>query len=135
MDIIRAMLARAGGHLYDGLEFMSPEIELHLSGAFPDLEGVYQGHAGVREFVALFNPPWKELTVQPYRFVDAGERVLVLSHFHGTGRDGIEVTLRMAHLWKLRDGLIVRMDAFVDEQEAFTAAGISDSPPDTAAPP
>ena len=62
----------------------------------------------------------------PQRFFDLGERVLVLSRFEATGRDGIEANLPMAHLWTLRDGKVVRMDAFADQQKALEAAGLSE---------
>jgi len=120
------MVETAGGHLDAGLEFMDPEVELHLSGVFPDLDPVYRGHEGVLEFVSLFNAPWEELSVTPQRFFDLGERVLVLSRFEARGRDGIEANLPMAHLWTLRDGKVVRMDAFADQQKALEAAGLSE---------
>src|SRR2546427_13227222 len=107
VEIVRALVETAGGHLDAGLSFLAPDIELHLTGVFADLDPVYRGHRGVLEFVDVFNAPWQELSVVPERFIDLGERVLVLSQFHGEGRDGIEVSLRLAHLWTLRNGLIV----------------------------
>lgn len=76
--------------------------------------------------VALFNVPWAELTVEVERFIDLGEQVLTPSHFDGTGRDGVEVRLPLAHLWTLRDGLVPRMDAFSDHADALEAVGLSE---------
>ena len=126
VEVIRRMVETAGGHLDAGLEFMDPEVELHLSGVLPDLDPVYRGHEGVLEFVSLFNEPWEELSVTPSRFFDLGEQVLVLSQFEARGRDGIETSLPMAHLWTLRGGKVVRMDAFADQQQALEAAGLSE---------
>lgn len=103
---------------FDGV---SPEIEFHLSGAFPDLEPVYRGHAGVRRFFEQFTEPWEELSVEPDRFVDRGSRIVALVHFHARGRDGIEVQLPLAHLWTIEDGQAVRMDADADQDEALKA--------------
>jgi hypothetical protein len=62
---------------------MSPDIELHMSGVFPDLPPVYRGHDGVRQFVARFVATWEELMPDTYRFEDLGDRVLTLTHMRG----------------------------------------------------
>jgi ketosteroid isomerase-like protein len=126
VEIVRTLTRTAGADLTGWLEFMAPEIELHLSGVFPDLEPVYRGHEGVREFFAHFNTTWEELVPEVYRFVDLDDRVLALSHFRGRGRNGIEVVLEMGHVWTLRDRLIVRMDAFADPRKALEAVGLSE---------
>jgi len=125
VELIRTLTSTAGADLSGWLEFMSPEIELHLSGVFPDLEPVYRGHDGVRQFVARFNATWDELVSDAYRYEDLGDRVLSLTHMRGRGRGGIEVVLEMGHVWTLRDGLVVRMDAFADPNKALEAVGLS----------
>jgi uncharacterized protein len=126
VEIVRRLYETTDGHLDAGLEFLAPEIELHLTGVFPDLEPVYRGHEGVQEFVERFNAPWEELSVDPSRFIDNGDQVLVFSHFHARGRDGIEVSIPLAHLWTLRSDQVVRMDAFADQEKALEAAGLSE---------
>jgi uncharacterized protein len=124
--IVRTMFETAGARLDKALEFLAPDVELHLSGTFPDLDPVYRGHQGVRDFSALFNSPWEKLELEAERFIEVDGRVLVLSRFHGIGRDGIDLRLPLAHLWTLRDGLVVRMDAFRDRQKALEAVGLSE---------
>jgi ketosteroid isomerase-like protein len=126
VELIRALTSTAGADLSGWLEFMAPEIELHLSGVFPDLEPVYRGHDGVRQFVAGFNATWDELIADSYRYEDLGDRVLTLTHLRGRSRGGIEVVLEMGHIWTLRDRLVVRMDAFADPNEALEAVGLSE---------
>jgi ketosteroid isomerase-like protein len=72
-----------------------------------------------------FSEPWVELTVEPSQVIDLEQRVLVFLRFHAKGRDGIEVELPLAHLWTLREGLAVRMDAYSDQRQALEAAGLS----------
>jgi ketosteroid isomerase-like protein len=124
VEVVQTLTRTAGADLSGWLEFMAPEIELHLSGVFPDLAPVYRGYEGVREFVARFNATWEELTPDTYRYEDLGDRVLSLTHMRGRGRDGIEVVLEMGHVWTFRDGLIRRMDAFADPEKALEAAGL-----------
>ena len=107
------------------LESLAPEIEIHLGGVFPDLEPVYRGHSGVRRWVEQTWEPWEELSIEPDRIIDLGPRLLVLAHFHAKGRDGIEAQRRVAHLWTMRDGQAIRMDAYSDQEDALEAVGLS----------
>ena len=66
-----------------------------------------------------------ERVLDAERFIDLGDQVLVLSHFDARGRDGIEVRLSLAHLWTLRNGQVVRMDAFRDHHTALEAGGLT----------
>lgn len=109
------------------LESFSSEVKFYLSGVFPDLDRMYRGHEGIQELNDQLNAPWEEFSLEPDRFVDIGERVLVLSHSHGRGRDGIKVRLSLAHLWTLRNGQAVRVDAFSDQQEALEAVRLADA--------
>lgn len=126
VEVVRKLAETAGAQLDAGIHFLAPDIELHLTGVFPDLDPVYRGHEGVRRFAALFIAPWEELSLNAERFFDLGERVLTLSRFEARGRDGIEVNLEMAHVWTLRGGLVVRMDAYADRGEALEAAGLDE---------
>ena len=114
------------GSLDASFEFLARQVEFHLAGAFPDLDPVYRGRDGVRKLNEQLSEPWEQFRLEPDRFIDLGEQVLVLSHFHGKGRDGIEARLPFAHLWTVRDGLVVRMDAFASHAEALEAVGLSE---------
>lgn len=107
-------------------EWFAPEIEFHLAGLFPDLERVYRGPMEVRTFLERFSEPWVELTVEPVKVIDLEQRVLVFLRFHAKGRDGIAVELPLAHLWTLRNGRAVRMDAYSDRRKALEAADLSE---------
>jgi ketosteroid isomerase-like protein len=128
VEIVRAMyeVANAGGKLGANFDVLAADVEFHVSGAFPDLDRVYRGHAGVRKLNEALNAPWETLSLEPSDFIDAGSRVLVLSRFHARGRDGMEVRLDLANLWTLRNRQIVRMDAFSDQERALEAFGPSE---------
>jgi uncharacterized protein len=99
--------------------------------AFPDLAGPHHGHDGVRAYARAITDAWEEFTVCPERFVDLGERVLVMTREQGRGRaSGIEVQSRpTAHLWTLRDGRVARFEVFWEREEGMRAAGVSPRPP------
>jgi ketosteroid isomerase-like protein len=128
VEIVQAMyeVANAGGKLDANFDVLAPEVEFHVSGAFPDLDPVYRGHEGVRKLNEALNEPWLTLSLDPERFIDAGSQVLVLNRFHARGREGMEVRLELANLWTVRDGQIVKMEAFADQKSALEAVGLSE---------
>jgi ketosteroid isomerase-like protein len=128
VEIVRSMYAaaNAGDKLEANFEVLAPDVEFHVSGAFPDLDRVYRGHEGVEKLNQALNEPWVTLSLDPEKFIDVGSRVLVLSHFHARGRDGMEMRRRLANLWTVRDGQIVRMEAFADHVSALEAVDLSE---------
>jgi uncharacterized protein len=126
VEIVRAMYETISGKLHGDPGLLAPEVEFHLPGVFPDLDPLYRGREGFQKLIDQFNAPWEEISLDPDRIMDIGKRVLVLSHFQARGRDGIEVRLPFAHLWTLRNGQVVRMDAYSDQQKALEAAGLSE---------
>jgi ketosteroid isomerase-like protein len=128
VEVVRAMyeVANARGKLDADFALLAPDVEFHVSGAFPDLDPVYRGHEGVRKLNEALNEPWLTLSLDPEKFIDAGSRVLVLNRFHARGRDGMELKLDLANLWTVRDGQIVKMEAFADHERALEAVGLSE---------
>ena len=110
-----------------------PEVELHTArldgeiAAF-DLRDVYRGHSGLLEFVERWLEAWEELRVELEEVIDCGDRIMVLMHQHGRGRaSGAEVDHEFAQLISLGDnGLAIRVDNFMDHQEALEAVGLSE---------
>lgn len=128
VEVVRAMyeVANAGDELDANFALLAPEVEFHVSGAFPDLDSVYRGHEGMRKLNEALNEPWASLSLEPVEFIDTGSDVLVLSQFRAVGRDGMEVQRELANLWTVRDGLILRMQAFPDHDSALEATGLSE---------
>lgn len=88
---------------------------------------VYRGHDGVREFFRDWLGLWESTSSHPERFLDAGDRVVVLT-LETTKAGGLEVTERhaelYAELYTLRDGKVVHWCAFVNQADALSAAGL-----------
>ena len=103
------------------LRVQSEDVEWHGPRIFPDLAGPHRGHDGIRAYTRRVMDAWSEFSVIPEKFVDLGERVLVLTRERGRGRaSGIEVQSRpTAHLWTLRDGIVVRFQVFWDREDAL----------------
>jgi ketosteroid isomerase-like protein len=72
--------------------------------------------------------PWSgsPIHIEPETILDVDdERVLALVRVSSTGRgSGVEVELRPAHEFTLRDGLIVRFKAYRHRDDALEATGM-----------
>jgi ketosteroid isomerase-like protein len=86
----------------------------------------YRGHEGIRAWYAETNEPWAELHAEPERFIDAGERTVVIIALHARVPGGrVDVGARIAHVITIRDGKIVRLDGYDEPDNALAAAGLS----------
>jgi ketosteroid isomerase-like protein len=67
---------------------------------------------------------YPDFRMEPERFVDAGEDVVVTGTSTGTSASGVQTTLRQGYIWTIRDGKAVRFRWFNDPDEALRAAGV-----------
>jgi ketosteroid isomerase-like protein len=87
---------------------------------------VYSGQAGLRRLLREIREVWDEFRVTPERFVDAGNRVVVIESIRGRGRtSSVPVEGRSASIWTLRDGQIIHMETGYDPQEALKAVELA----------
>jgi uncharacterized protein len=103
----------------------SPDIEW-----IPDWrvgEGPVRGREQVIRFFRARAEVFEELRTDPERLWDLGDRVLAFVRHTGTGSSsGAGFDIRIAHLWALRDGVVVRGEGYADRDEALEAAGLSE---------
>jgi ketosteroid isomerase-like protein len=69
---------------------------------------------------------YPDFRVEPERFVDVGEDVVVIGTARGTAASGIEAQWRMGYVWTVRDGRAVRFRWYNNPDEALEAVGLSD---------
>jgi ketosteroid isomerase-like protein len=82
--------------------------------------GAYRGRDAIEAFLDGFLESWEEFRQEPEQFVDAGERVGIVLHSYARGKgSGVEVEMRYAHVWTMRDGQGVRVDTYEDAAEAL----------------
>ncbi len=100
---------------------LAPDAEWHESGELPDSD-VFRGREAVRTFLHDFLQQWSEFHQEVEDVLIEGERALVMIHLTARGRgSGAGVDARYAHLWTLRDGVGVRVDAYYDRDAARRA--------------
>jgi ketosteroid isomerase-like protein len=84
----------------------------------------YRGADGVRRWFAGFEGSLDDVRIEPLDLIEVGDSVLMPSRLTGRGSEsGIEVEQAVVQLWRFRDGLVVRIEAFPDLDSARGAAG------------
>jgi uncharacterized protein len=97
----------------------------------PDMEYVnppYAVESGTRRdrrALASIREVYPDFRVEPERFVDAGDQVVVIGTAHGTAASGVVAQWQQGYVWTVRDGRAVRFAWFSDPAEALNAVGLS----------
>jgi ketosteroid isomerase-like protein len=89
---------------------------------------VYLGHDGVRDWFADTYEPWADLRVEPVRFIEAGDRVVVVVVCLRARVPGGRVTLdsEIAHVVMIREGRVVGLDGYDEPGAALSAVGAAE---------
>jgi ketosteroid isomerase-like protein len=88
-------------------------------------DAVESGTRRGRKSLAIIREVYPDFRVEPERYIDAGEDVVVIGTARGTGASGLEVQWRQGYIWTVEDGQAIRMRWFNDPDEALAAAGLS----------
>lgn len=88
-----------------------PDIEVDLSGLFPDFERVYRGHAGLADLWHQMHGAWEEFRIEPEQIFAEGDSAYTAAiRFRGRGSaSGLNVEMRFSHGLHLEDGLVRRV--------------------------
>ena len=112
------------------LELLDPDVEIHTSGAFPDLSPVYRGHMGAVKFWQQLREPWGVFRIEVEGFEEEGDCVAASIKFRATGVDsGVEVELRFGSGIRVRDGIATHIVNARTAREAL--AGLRQTAPET----
>ena len=110
------------------VRYWSDDIELVVpADAFLE-GGTFEG----KDVVGRWFLDWFRSFERGYRFNleearDLGDAVLVVAKHQGRGRaSGAEVQVRMAYLYRVRDGKVARIELYLGRAEALEAAGLSE---------
>lgn len=110
-------------------EIFDPEASIRFvdaeGGALGDMEVSSHGIEGLVAGWTEWLEPWQEFHLQLEEHIDAGERgVLTLAVLGGLMRNGLEIDQAAASLTRIRGGLIVAMDFYLDRDQARADAGL-----------
>jgi ketosteroid isomerase-like protein len=97
--------------------FLDPEVEwVPISDSLLAVES-YRGFDGVRRFWSEFLSAWETYGVELLGVHDAGDRVAVVVHVVGRTHE-LELDETQSSLLTLRDGRVVRVEAYADPEAA-----------------
>jgi ketosteroid isomerase-like protein len=108
-------------------QFFDPEVVLE-AGSDVFTEGRWRGHEGAVGFVAnqMEVLDGMFLRLDDYREVDENCVVVEIT-FGGSARHtGIDVEMHPIHVFRMRDGKVLRWQVFVDRNAALEASGLEE---------
>ncbi len=99
---------------------LSPDIEIVQSKELP-WGGVYRGHDGARQFFGKLGSQI-DSTLDIERVISAEDHVVAIGWTHGTVKEtGVSYRVPIAHVWHVRDGLVVQTQFFIDHPAMLEA--------------
>jgi ketosteroid isomerase-like protein len=119
-----AMDAWNRGDWDEALKDAAPDVELDNSSNTGEWRGVHMGPDEVKRMWKKFVEPWESVRFEIDEFIDAGEHVVTRQTAQFTGRDGIQVETHTGWCWTFRYGVLTRLFASNELDEALEAAGL-----------
>lgn len=115
-EAISARDYEAGFALLDhDFEWLEPKETL--------IGGNHRGFEEVRQAIEAQLEVWEEFTIDPEEFYEVGDRVAVSVRQRARGgSSGVEVEIRIGHLWTVGDEKVIRLEVFPAREDARKAA-------------
>jgi ketosteroid isomerase-like protein len=105
------------------LEWIDPQIEITQTTLLP-WGGTFQGQQGLMSFAGKLLAS-VDSQVEMEEFVEAGERVVAIGHTRGHVRaNQREFDVRAVHVWTVRDGKVLRFEAYIDTPKMLEALNV-----------
>ena len=118
VDVVRAIYdAWAEGK--SARDFIDDDVE-YVNPPYAVEPGTVRG----RKAFGRIRDVYPEFRLEPERYIDAGDDVVVIAKAHGRGASGLETQWRQGYVWTVRNGVAVRFRWFNDPREALEAAGV-----------
>jgi ketosteroid isomerase-like protein len=103
-----------------------PDLELDWSASVGWLADVYRGFDQALRFYADYFEAFDKIVIEPDRFIEAGDSVVVPNVARQWGRDGIEVSARGTFVFTIRNRNITRICLYQETEQALKAVGLEE---------
>jgi ketosteroid isomerase-like protein len=100
--------------MHDDVEYVNP----------PD--AVEPGTLRGRESFNRVRDIYPDFAIEPERYVEVGDEVVVVATVRGSTESGMQFNWRQGYIWTVRDGKAERMRWFNDPRTALAEAGVED---------
>jgi uncharacterized protein len=125
LQVVRDLYEAASRRDLDALfRLAHADMEWETDPRLPNA-GIYRGREEIQGFMEDQAAPFDRTVFEPERLIASGEHVVALLRIRRRLRDSTaEIDLRIAHIWTIREGKVVRGQAFAERERAFDAAGL-----------
>ncbi len=123
VEIVRRCYAALDRRDWEGLwREAHPDFELRTQ-----LQGSCLGPDEAQAFIEDQFAAFESWEVAPERFFESDDQVVafVVMRSRPRGSSG-EITIKIAHVWTLRDGTVLIIETFPQREKALEAAGLSE---------
>jgi ketosteroid isomerase-like protein len=108
------------GDLSVVLELLDPEIEWHEPGDSPEA-GTHHGRDSFERFFRSWIDSFDEFRVEPEQVVERGDDLVAVVRQSGRGRaSGVEIEIRLAHVWTIQNGRAARWESVPNAEDALS---------------
>jgi ketosteroid isomerase-like protein len=120
-DLIRPIYEEWGrGNWRPHFDVYDRHMEWGWSSEFLDLGGVYEDHDDPNPRLRAWLDGWEHWRAEADEFLELGDHVVVLTKYRGQGKEsGVEIVTEGAHVFKLRDGKVIRLEIFASREKAI----------------
>jgi ketosteroid isomerase-like protein len=129
----RERIARVGFEAFNAgdqaalLALFAGDVEVFASPELPNA-GRFHGHEGYVRWIEPWAEAWEGLEMEITGMTPLGERHVVAEiHQTGRGREGIEVSMNVAFLFEIQDGLVSYLGLLPTAEQAIGLAGERES--------
>lgn len=127
VELVKRSLAAYNRRDFEAMRGMSlPDVKVDWSASRGLEAGIYQGVEDVIGFYRNFLDTFEKVAIEPDRFIESGDSVVVPNTAHLRGRDGIETVARSTFVFELRRDRIARITLYQETQEALEAVGLTE---------
>jgi uncharacterized protein len=120
-DLLRPIYEEWGqGNWRPRFDIYDPHMEWGWSSEFLGLAGVFEDDRDPNPRLLAWLTEWEQWRAEAVEYLEFGDYVVVLASYHGRGREsGVEISQEGAHVFKLRDGKVVRLEIFASRERAI----------------
>jgi limonene-1,2-epoxide hydrolase len=128
VETLRAFLNAFNKNAFeDAVSYLHPEVEIYPAlGGVMDIGRRYHGRDESRQLLETISEGVKNNVEIKEKFEAGEDEVLLVEHWHGRGRQGIETPIEISTVYTFRDDLVVRIEGFRDRSTALEAAGLGE---------
>jgi ketosteroid isomerase-like protein len=126
LELVKRMVdAFLEGDAEAALTVLDDEVVWHGTIGGLDEGRIARGQQEVIEAFGENLQEWESHVLEPQRFIDAGDRVVVFWHEEGRGRSsGAEVRTDTAVIYTVRGSHVVEAQGYMDRSAALEAVGL-----------